>query len=301
VTEMTGIMKKLADGDITIAVSGITRKDELGRMAEAVQVFKDPAIKKLKKKAEEEEAVKLWKKEDEERLAREKEAAHQDQIAIKNLASGLARLADGDLVTRIDTAFAPKTEKLRQTMQSIRTNIDAIHVGSGEISSATDDLSRRTEQQAASLEETAATLDEITATVRNTAQGAIHAREVVTGAKADADESGEVVRQASALHQVNTTLNQMDQVTQQNAAMVEETTAAAHMLNQESDELASLVGRFQTGGSDTEGRTTARAASRPVPAGRPALKTRASRSGGALRKPEPALVQNSQEESWEEF
>ena len=179
VTEMTGVMKKLADGDITIAVSGITRKDELGRMAEAVQVFKDQAIKKLKKKAEEEEAVKLWQKEDEERLTREKEAAHQDQIAIENLASGLARLADGDLVTRIDTAFAPKTEKLRsdfnsaveklrQTMQSIRTNIDAIHVGSGEISSAADDLSRRTEQQAASLEETAATLDEITATVKNT-------------------------------------------------------------------------------------------------------------------------------------
>jgi methyl-accepting chemotaxis protein len=54
VTEMTDVMKKLADGDITIAVSGITRKDELGRMAEAVQVFKDQAIKKLKKKAEEE-------------------------------------------------------------------------------------------------------------------------------------------------------------------------------------------------------------------------------------------------------
>jgi methyl-accepting chemotaxis protein len=59
----------------------------------------------LKKKAEEEEAIKLWQKEDEERLAREKEAAHQDQIAIENLASGLARLADGDLVTRIDTVF----------------------------------------------------------------------------------------------------------------------------------------------------------------------------------------------------
>ena len=207
VTEMTGAMKKLADGDATIAVPGIGRKDEIGRMAEAVQFFKDQAIKKLKKQAEEAEAIKGWQKEDEERLAREAEAAHQDQIAIDNLASGLARLADGDLIYRIDTVFAPKTEKLRrdfnsaveklqQTMQSLRENIDAIHVGSGEITSAADDLSRRTEQQAASLEETAATLDEITTTVKNTAQGAIHAREVVSGAKSDADESGEVVRQA---------------------------------------------------------------------------------------------------------
>jgi methyl-accepting chemotaxis protein len=38
-------MKKLADGDITIAVSGTTRKDELGRVAEAVQVFKDQPSK----------------------------------------------------------------------------------------------------------------------------------------------------------------------------------------------------------------------------------------------------------------
>ena len=51
VTEMTGIMKKLADSDITIAVPGTARKDEIGRMAEAVQVFKDQALKKLKKKA----------------------------------------------------------------------------------------------------------------------------------------------------------------------------------------------------------------------------------------------------------
>ncbi len=41
--------------------------------------------------------------------------------------------------------------------------------------------------------------------------------------------AGSAQEQATALHQVNTALNQMDQVTQQNAAMVEETTAAAHI------------------------------------------------------------------------
>jgi methyl-accepting chemotaxis protein len=50
--------------------------------------------------------------------------------------------------------------------------------------------------------------------------------------------------QATALVEVNTAINQMDQVTQQNAAMVEESTAASHSLTQEADELASLVARF---------------------------------------------------------
>ena len=39
----------------------------------------------------------------------------------------------------------------------------------------------------------------------------------------------------------------MDQVTQQNAAMVEQTTAASHELGAEAVRLADLVGRFQLG------------------------------------------------------
>ncbi len=53
--------------------------------------------------------------------------------------------------------------------------------------------------------------------------------------------------QATGLEQVNTAVNQMDQVTQQNAAMVEETTAAAASLKEEANQLALLVERFETG------------------------------------------------------
>ncbi len=54
--------------------------------------------------------------------------------------------------------------------------------------------------------------------------------------------------QATGLSQVNSAVNQMDQVTQQNAAMVEETTAAAASLKAEAMELTGLVDRFQSGG-----------------------------------------------------
>jgi methyl-accepting chemotaxis protein len=39
----------------------------------------------------------------------------------------------------------------------------------------------------------------------------------------------------------------MDQVTQQNAAMVEESTAASHALAREAQDLARLIGRFKVG------------------------------------------------------
>ena len=53
--------------------------------------------------------------------------------------------------------------------------------------------------------------------------------------------------QATALAEVNTAVNQMDQVTQQNAAMVEQSTAASHALAQETEELARLTDCFHLG------------------------------------------------------
>jgi len=58
--------------------------------------------------------------------------------------------------------------------------------------------------------------------------------------------------QAAALNEVNHAVNHMDQMTQQNAAMVEETTAAAHSLKGEADRLADLVGQFALFSADAK-------------------------------------------------
>ena len=50
--------------------------------------------------------------------------------------------------------------------------------------------------------------------------------------------------QASALQEINIAIGQMDLVTQQNAAMVEEATAASHSLATETETLSRSVGRF---------------------------------------------------------
>ena len=50
--------------------------------------------------------------------------------------------------------------------------------------------------------------------------------------------------QASGLREINTAVNHMDQATQQNAAMVEETTAASAVLNGEANTLSQMISRF---------------------------------------------------------
>jgi methyl-accepting chemotaxis protein len=51
--------------------------------------------------------------------------------------------------------------------------------------------------------------------------------------------------QSSALHEVNGAVGQMDQLTQQNAAMVEETSAASRQLAEEADQLVMLLEEFR--------------------------------------------------------
>ncbi|WP_374304831.1 methyl-accepting chemotaxis protein [Methylocella sp.] len=207
--DMTLALGKIAAGELSDEIPHVGRADEIGEMAAAAAAFRKAALSKIKRDAAEAESIKVWRQEDEERAARLAEEARQDHLAIAGLAEGLSRLAAGDVLHRIETPFAPKTEKLRldfnaaaarlqETLASIRGGADAIASSSGEIAAAADDLSRRTEQQAAGLEETAATLDEITVTVRNTAEGAGRAQGVVSAAKSDADHSGAVVRDAVA-------------------------------------------------------------------------------------------------------
>ena len=421
-------MRELAAGKMDAVVPKGGSLAETRIMADTVQVFKDAAIEKTRLErdaAEQRQAAEALRGHNE----REREiAAASQRSVVEAVAGGLAQLSDGDLTARLPTAFSPEYEQLREdfnaattqlqgAMSVIITNTATLRSGTAEITQAADDLSRRTEQQAASLEETAAALDEITATVRKTADGAEKARGVVSTAKADAEHSGKVVRdavtamsaietsarqisqiigvideiafqtnllalnagveaaragdagrgfavvasevralaqrsaesareikalistssqqvdrgvelvaetgrslerivnqvgqidgvvteiaasaheQASGLAQVNTAINQMDQVTQQNAAMVEQSTAASHSLAQETEALVQLTGRFKLG--PVEEPATPNVTPMRRPAARPtkaaALKT--TRGSVAKRAPAPA----GEEEGWQEF
>ena len=96
--------------------------------------------------------------------------------------------------------------------------------------------------------------------------------------------------QSTGLSQVNTAVNHMDQVTQQNAAMVEQTTAAALSLKTEADQLAALVGRFETGAARAP--APAARSEAPIPLARERARLQRFASGGAAARPA---------DEWEEF
>jgi methyl-accepting chemotaxis protein len=61
--------------------------------------------------------------------------------------------------------------------------------------------------------------------------------------------------QASSLNEINVAVGQMDQMTQQNAAMVEQSTAASHAISQEAGELLRLIRQFKVGGNGADSAT----------------------------------------------
>ena len=76
--------------------------------------------------------------------------------------------------------------------------------------------------------------------------------------------------QSAGLQEINTAVNTMDHGIQQNAAMVEESTAASHSLATEAASLSNLLAQFRTDGGDaTHISTKPVASSAPRPAPRP--------------------------------
>jgi methyl-accepting chemotaxis protein len=221
---LAGTMGTLASGDLAASVPGTARRDEVGTMAKAVQVFKDNGLK-AKAVASESETL---RSEAEAARLRSLEAdrlrAEEMAQATTGLGEGLKHLAAGDLTFQLAEPFASDFEVLRsdfnaavgqlsETLRAVADATGAIDNGSREVSASADDLSKRTEQQAAALEETAAALDQITVNVANSSKRAEEARKVAVQANESAAQSGRVVADAvNAMQKIETSSNQVSNI-----------------------------------------------------------------------------------------
>ncbi|WP_105384334.1 methyl-accepting chemotaxis protein [Neorhizobium alkalisoli] len=207
IRSLGSVMGRLAEGDLSAVVAGEDRKDEVGSMARAVQVFKDNALKA--KELEGEAETQRNQTEAERRRSAELERIRAEAMtqATNGLAEGLKHLSAGNLSFQLSQPFAADfetlradfnraVEQLRVTLGTVADVSASIDGGAREVSQSADDLSRRTEQQAASLEETAAALDQITVNVSNSSRRAEEARIVAIQANESARQSETVVANA---------------------------------------------------------------------------------------------------------
>lgn len=207
VNRLVRAMDALSHGDVDVSVPCVEDRNETGRIAAALLIFREKLVERNALQAE----AALVSQKNESRL-REVEAAHQaagraQAEVVEALGRRLAALAEGDLTVRLTDPVSLEYEKVRSdfneavsrlqaAIREVDANTSTITSGANELALASDNLSKRTEQQAASLEETAAALDQITATVRKTADGARQASDTVAKARTDAEIGEQVMAEA---------------------------------------------------------------------------------------------------------
>lgn len=204
---IAGYMSHLAAGDLTKEVPFTERVDEIGDIAQSVEVFRQAAMERKRMRLESEELRAASLEEQQRRAADMAEQADALSHVVETLGAGLARLAECNIRMTIDHPFVSELEPLRHnfnnalaafqaTLEQVLETTRAIHENGQEMRAASDNLAKRTEQQAAALEETSAALEQVAATVAQASERSIETRKLVAEAKVCTDDSGRVVQSA---------------------------------------------------------------------------------------------------------
>jgi methyl-accepting chemotaxis protein len=189
IKRMAGSVARLVEGDLTVEVPGMNRKDELGSLARALDSFKDLFAA------------------DKERAEAEAIRARETQTTIDAIGNGLAALAKGNLTHLVDDSTSGPLAKLHrdyndavshllEAMIEIVEGCNTIRNGTNEIAQASSDLSLRTERQAESLAHTSKTLGEFTDSVKVAADNARQTSSRLAVARESAERVDETAKRA---------------------------------------------------------------------------------------------------------
>ncbi len=125
-------------------------------------------------------------------------------VPLERTRQEIERVSAGDLTGRIEATGMTELASLMHSLRMLQINLrwvvgqitestDLVNAGAHEIASGNTDLSGRTESQAASLEETASSMEQLTGTVKQNAEQARHASQLVTSTADIATSGGQVV------------------------------------------------------------------------------------------------------------
>ena len=210
---MSSEFGKMAEGDFSLPISGVARRDELGFLAQKAEMFR---AELARKQSLELEAVNSQAEKELERA--------QAIAAVNGLQFGLNKLAAGDLTYRLNEAFSSQYEPLRDSFNHSVENLAKIIAKVAEstslmqnrgreLRSASENLSKRSETQAATLEETVAALTQISDLVKDSAKDTTNVAQEALMTRKEAETSREIfMKAAQAMKNIETSSAQINQI-----------------------------------------------------------------------------------------
>jgi methyl-accepting chemotaxis protein len=187
IAEMTAVMKGLAGGDLNVSVPALSRGDEVGAMARAVQVFKDNA-QRVQSMESEQVGLKL-------------KAEGDRKAAMQQMADGFDS-AIGKIIHTVSTA----SSELESSAGQLTKTAEVTQMLSATVASASEQSSANAQSAAAAAEEMASSVSEISRQVQDShkiSREAVSQVEQTNARIADLAQSasriGEVVKMISAV------------------------------------------------------------------------------------------------------
>jgi methyl-accepting chemotaxis protein len=187
IAEMTKVMKGLAGGDLTVTVPALSRDDEVGAMARAVQVFRENALR-VQSMESEQASLKL-------------KAEGERKAAMQAMADGFDS-AIGKIIQTVSTA----SSELESSAGRLTKTAEVTQMLSATVASASEQSSANAQSAAAAAEEMASSVSEIGRQVQDShkiSREAVSQVEQTNARIADLAQSagriGEVVRMIGAV------------------------------------------------------------------------------------------------------
>jgi methyl-accepting chemotaxis protein len=164
VVQMSGAMHELASGNFEVKLPGLERGDEVGRMARAVEEFKEQAAAK----AEREQA---------ERQRQEHQAAEARRAELHQLADNF-ETAVGQIVDQVGTAS-----------QGLETSAGALAKGSAETQQLATVVAAASSQTSTNVQSVASATEEMTASVEEIGRQVRESRKIADEAVQQAEQT----------------------------------------------------------------------------------------------------------------
>ncbi|MFL9502559.1 methyl-accepting chemotaxis protein [Rhodopseudomonas palustris] len=147
---MTGAMKDLAGGRIDIEVPGIGRHDEIGEMAEAVEVFKVNAQERRRLEGERQE---MEARAEAERRAHANQVAEAFERAIGEIVETVSAASDeleasATTLTRTAEQSQELATAVAAASEEASTNVQSVASATEEMSSSVNEISRQVQESA---------------------------------------------------------------------------------------------------------------------------------------------------------
>ncbi|MGY3452326.1 methyl-accepting chemotaxis protein [Bradyrhizobium sp. USDA 4353] len=155
---ITRVMTELATGNLAVQVPGAERRDELGEMARAVEVFKVNAEARQRLEAEQKEQegrLAAQRKADTERLANEFESSVGSIIDTVSSAASALETSAKSLTSTADRSQGLATV-VANASGDASNNVQSVAASTEEMSSSVNEISRQVQQSAAIANEAVA-------------------------------------------------------------------------------------------------------------------------------------------------